>query len=249
MDQGTPEWLEWRKQGIGGSDAPAVLGLCPYKTAFHLYQEKVAQNGSQVANMDTVMAKGHAVEAQIRAAFEFQAEMEFPPCLMEHPLYPFLRASLDGWNAETKRGIEIKFVGKEKIELPIPQHHMVQVQYQMLVCGVDAWEYIRSTDGSTFKVETIPADLEMQAKLLTSCVEFWDKVQKKIPPAYEDRDWVPDEREELKDLLNALVKITEKKMNKEIREKIFAEVTHKKTLCNGVKISCNPNRITFPKEP
>ena len=29
------EWLEGRRQGIGGSDVAAVLGLSPYKTSPH----------------------------------------------------------------------------------------------------------------------------------------------------------------------------------------------------------------------
>ena len=31
------EWLEWRRKGIGGSDAAAVLGISPFRTAVDLY--------------------------------------------------------------------------------------------------------------------------------------------------------------------------------------------------------------------
>ncbi len=36
----TPEQLEARKQGIGGSDAPVVAGLSPWKSPLTLYYEK-----------------------------------------------------------------------------------------------------------------------------------------------------------------------------------------------------------------
>ena len=31
------EWLDWRKRGLGGSDAAAVLGISPFRTARDLY--------------------------------------------------------------------------------------------------------------------------------------------------------------------------------------------------------------------
>ena len=34
------EWLEARKNGIGGSDAATILGLNPYKTTIELWEEK-----------------------------------------------------------------------------------------------------------------------------------------------------------------------------------------------------------------
>ena len=36
-----PEWLEYRRKGIGGSDAGAVCGLNPYRTAMQVYQDKI----------------------------------------------------------------------------------------------------------------------------------------------------------------------------------------------------------------
>lgn len=35
------EWLDWRRKGIGGSDAAAVIGVSPYSTARDLYYEKL----------------------------------------------------------------------------------------------------------------------------------------------------------------------------------------------------------------
>ena len=41
MDEET--WLEYRRKGIGGSDAAAVLGVSPYKTARDVYFEKLGR--------------------------------------------------------------------------------------------------------------------------------------------------------------------------------------------------------------
>ena len=34
LQQGTFKWLEWRSQGIGASDAPAIMGANPINTTF-----------------------------------------------------------------------------------------------------------------------------------------------------------------------------------------------------------------------
>ena len=41
MDEQT--WLDYRRKGIGGSDAAAVIGISPYKTARDVYFEKIGR--------------------------------------------------------------------------------------------------------------------------------------------------------------------------------------------------------------
>jgi hypothetical protein len=101
----------------------------------------------------------------MRAAYEFETGLEFPPATFEHPQLPFIRASLDGWCAERRQGIEVKMVGEQKFHGDIIPSHYAQVQTQMLVAGVDEWTYIRHWSGQT-KVETIKADPEMQKKIV-----------------------------------------------------------------------------------
>ncbi len=35
------EWLKYRRLGIGGSDAAAILGISPFRTARDLYYDKL----------------------------------------------------------------------------------------------------------------------------------------------------------------------------------------------------------------
>jgi len=30
LEQGTPQWLAWRRAGIGASEAPVIMGLSPW---------------------------------------------------------------------------------------------------------------------------------------------------------------------------------------------------------------------------
>ena len=38
------EWLRYRKQGIGGSDAGAICGLNPYCSAMQVYYDKTTKD-------------------------------------------------------------------------------------------------------------------------------------------------------------------------------------------------------------
>ena len=35
------EWLAWRRKGIGGSDAAAIMGISPFRTARDIYYDKL----------------------------------------------------------------------------------------------------------------------------------------------------------------------------------------------------------------
>jgi putative phage-type endonuclease len=57
----TPEWVQWRKGGLGASDLPAVLGLDPYRTEHELWQVKTGQVEAFNGNAKTRW--GHRLEA------------------------------------------------------------------------------------------------------------------------------------------------------------------------------------------
>lgn len=40
LDQRTDEWLMWRSQGIGASDAPVIMGVSPWSDPVSLWMEK-----------------------------------------------------------------------------------------------------------------------------------------------------------------------------------------------------------------
>lgn len=247
MEQGTAEWLQWRKEGIGASESAALMGVCPYKTPLMLWKEKLKGEIEDQSESANVFAKGHAIEAQMRAAYEFETGLDFPPCLMEYSEWPVVRASLDGWNEENRQGIEIKFVGQDKLQAAIPAHHVTQMQHQMLVAGVKEWTYIRSTDGVHYNAVKVEADVKMQMDILSACMKFWDLVEHQVEPEYTDRDWFPDERPELVSAVELMREATTTKVRQAHRDTILALCQRKRTVCQGVKISKDPDRVTFPK--
>lgn len=43
MDVGSPEWLAYRRTGIGASEVGSVLGVCPWKSPVDVWLEKMGR--------------------------------------------------------------------------------------------------------------------------------------------------------------------------------------------------------------
>ena len=54
------DWLHYRKCGITGTDAGAILGLNPYRSAFQVYYDKISDT---IENIDNeAMRQGRDLE-------------------------------------------------------------------------------------------------------------------------------------------------------------------------------------------
>ena len=242
--QGSSDWLEWRRAGIGASDVGVIFGVDPHKTARQLWEEKRTLLADLKDTRSTATQRGHEHESMIRAALGFELDCEFTTDCFEHPEFPWLRASLDGWCDEKKLGLEIKSVGKDAINLPQPMHHFLQVQTQMLVTATFAWEYVRTTDGVNYKRETIHAEPTVMAEILERCFVFYQGLSTGTPPEYESRDWVPCEDTELVLTVQAWQGAKGVKKASHREDLLRLSASRKRTICQGVKISTDPPRVT-----
>ena len=66
MDHAT--WLEYRKKGIGGSDAGSICGLNPYATAISVYQDKIQEEITEKADNES-MRQGRDLEEYVARRF------------------------------------------------------------------------------------------------------------------------------------------------------------------------------------
>jgi putative phage-type endonuclease len=181
LEQGSDEWHLWRKQGIGASEAPMVLGISPYKSIHKLWQEKTGAI-EEKDGYNYVFEKGKEIEAKARAYFELMNDKDCPPMCMDIDEFPMLRCSLDGYNEKENFALEIKYVGKDAMSDEIPAHHIAQLQHQMMVCGATDITYIRSNDGVTFKTDVIKRDEAYIKDLKEKELAFWKMVEDKIEP-------------------------------------------------------------------
>lgn len=61
------DWLRYRKSGITGTDAGAILGLNPYRSAFQVYHDKISDT---IENMDNeAMRQGRDLEDYVAQRF------------------------------------------------------------------------------------------------------------------------------------------------------------------------------------
>jgi putative phage-type endonuclease len=238
--QGSPEWLSWRREGIGASDSASLMLVDPYGgTPRRLYESKIGVETCAPELEPAHLRAGHEIEAMVRAMHEFSTDMEWTPACFEHPEFPFIRASLDGWN--NGHIIEIKLVSATAMEAAIPDHHMVQLQHQMLVTGADSVTYLRHarSTGTTEKIE-VPANPTMQRDILTACWKFWACIQEKTPPPYSEADWVPDESEETRALVREWAIAETTLAKKKIRESLLAITKAPRVQCGPLKIQKHP---------
>lgn len=91
------KWLEYRRRGIGGSDAAAVLGISPFRTGRDLFYDKL----NVVTADDTenwVQLEGESLlEPMVATIFAHKTGYKAyrRPFMFQHPLYPWMLADLD----------------------------------------------------------------------------------------------------------------------------------------------------------
>ncbi len=204
VDQKSEDWYEWRRKGIGASDAPIIMGVSPYKTPYQLWEDKTGRRTEEESNWAT--RRGNENEPRARAHYEFIRGVDAPPRVCEHYQLRWLRASLDGYYEidQQKVVIEIKCPGKAEHEGAkegkVPAKYYPQCQHQLMVTGADRVDYI-SYNVDIAIVEVYP-DREYISNYLQKALAFWQLVQTDTPPPFVDRDFRHINSREVKDLLH-----------------------------------------------
>lgn len=242
LEQGSEEWLRWRKGGLGSSDAPIIMKVSPWKTPRELYEEKISDELDATSTF--AMERGHNMEPKARAAYELLYNLDMPAGTKVHPTHEFLRASFDGINEKEKLILEIKCVSKEDHALAlkgsVPEKYYPQLQHQLLVTGFDRVHYF-SFDGKVGGLVEIKRDDAYLKTLLEEELKFWSFVKTKTPPPYTDRDYVQPEDFMFRTMISDW-KMTKRKLTDlELQEKILRNdienlMPHPRVDWAGVKI-------------
>lgn len=205
-NQDSDKWLDWRRGGIGASEAPVVMGVSPYKTRYQLWEEKCGINDHSPTN-HFILQKGKDAEPRARAMYETLFFTEMPAVLAEYGPVPFIRASLDGFNEATMIGIEIKYVGAQeylriKETMTVPDRYFPQIQHQLLVTGADHFDFVAYNDEiNDIFIITVKPDPDYIKRLVEELMKFWKLVKTRKPPEMCDRDYVVVDDAETLDLI------------------------------------------------
>ena len=195
MEQNEKEWHEWRRQGLGASDLPIIMGDSPYKTAFELWLDKTGQAKEEKnKSMEFILRKGHDIEVIARNKYEILTGKTWEPILVEHQQFKHFRASLDGYNKELNECWECKYIGKEGFEEvragKVPQKYKAQVQWQLMVSGAKRNHFVCMNDTQEMVYTIVERDEAYMEKLVDAALIFWKKVVDKTPPALSNDDKV-----------------------------------------------------------
>lgn len=187
------DWLSVRKNGIGGSDAAAAVGLSPYMSPTELWMIKVGLDANLPkpdANDTTEPVYwGTLLEPIVAASYTKQTgnRVRRINAVLRHPTIPFMLANIDrevvGNN--NVQLLECKTAGEFGARLwrdGVPEYVQLQVQHQLAVTGRQAADVAVLLCGQKLEVHRVVRDDALIARLIELEAAFWRYVETDTPP-------------------------------------------------------------------
>ena len=200
------EWLEYRRQGIGGSDAAAVLGVSPFRTCRDLFYDKLNLSTEDDETNWVAKEMGHLLEDLVARIFARKTGLRIfqRKVMYQHPRYPWMLADLDylveqpdgtlaileiktcNYNARTK------WVSND--EEIVPVYYETQGRHYMAVVNLNRVYFccLYGNNEDEVMIRYIDRDMSYEQELIALEDYFWhDYVLTKTPPPYtEDGDLI-----------------------------------------------------------
>lgn len=181
-------WLKVRSQGIGGSDAGAILGLNKYKSPLSLYLEKTGQVEPEDISKKPAVIAGQLLEPVVATMFEENTGKKVKrKGTLQSLTYPWMHANPDRVVVGEDAGLEIKTGGIWSKSLwaddEIPDSYYVQCLHYMAVTGAERWYIAAWLGGQELIIRTIDRHDDEVNELIKEEKKFWQMVQNRTPPA------------------------------------------------------------------
>ena len=188
----TDEQLQERSQGLGGSDAPAVAGVDPYRSAVQVYLEKTGQLAPDDLGDVEAVHWGNVLEDVVAQEFSRRTGLKVRRdnrCFY-HDDYPELLAHIDrrvdGENAILEIKTTSHFAGQDWGEPgtdEVPARVLLQGVHYMAVLGVERVYFPVLIGGQDFRIYQADRHDRLVARLVERERAFWaDHVQAQDPP-------------------------------------------------------------------
>lgn len=172
------KWLEYRRLGIGGSDASTIVGLNPYSSLFKLYADK---KGLLQPIEDTeIMRQGRDFEEYVAKRFceETGKKVRRRNFMFQHDEYDFMLADIDRDIVGENAGLECKttsLFNKHDFENgEIPLYYYVQMTHYMAVMGYDKMYLAVLVLSKAFYWFEIERNEEEISALIAAENDFWN---------------------------------------------------------------------------
>lgn len=182
------KWLEYRRLGIGGSDASTIVGLNPYSSLFSLYADK---KGLISPSEDTeIMRQGRDFEEYVARRFTEATgkKVRRRNYMFKHDVNDFMLADIDREIVGENAGLECKttsLFNKSDFENgEIPLYYYVQMTHYMAVMGYDRMYLAVLVLSKAFYWFVIERDEDEINELVDAEKCFWnDCIMRNTPPA------------------------------------------------------------------
>ena len=182
------EWLDFRRLGVGGSDASVVCGINKWKSPIELFMEKTRQMPYQEAGEAAYW--GTQLESLVKNEFTKRTGIEVIQVnqILQCETNSFMLANIDGLCQHPIYGDCIFEAKTASAYLTgewsdnIPDAYILQVQHYMSVTGYKGAYIAVLIGGNTFKWKFVERDDELISMLVQLERAFWDGVQNNVPP-------------------------------------------------------------------
>ena len=178
FEQGSEEWLAFRRNKIGASDAPVIMEISPWKSPYELFIEKAF---AEEQPMNHRMLRGKELEEDARKEFEKITGIIMQPCVVTHPENEWMIASLDGMDFDCTTFVEIKCPNKKDhayaLQGIIPEKYYPQVQHQIACTGMEKGYYF-SYDGKKGALVTITRNEDYIKNMIEKEEKFYEYLTK-----------------------------------------------------------------------
>ena len=195
------DWLAFRKQGIGSSDAAAAVGLNPYKSQLELWLEKTGRDGNlpktDPQDEESPAYWGNLLEPIVAAHYTKRTgnRVRRINAVLQHPDpdKAWMLANIDREviGCPDVQILECKTAGLNGARLwkdGVPEYVQLQVMHQLAVTGKRAADVAVLICGQDLQIHRIERDEVMISQLIELEREFWGRVERREAPATDGSD-------------------------------------------------------------
>ena len=193
-DLSREDWLQFRKRGIGSSDAAAACGIHPFLSMLELWMIKTGRMASNIdegADGYAPLYWGNTLEPMVAKYYQEHTgnKVRRVNAVLQHPDPDnhFMLANLDYAvvGSDEVQILECKTAGEHGAKLwkdGVPLYVTCQVQHQLAVTGKTAAHICVLLCGHEAKIYKVERDERLIESIMEREREFWQYVQTDTPP-------------------------------------------------------------------
>jgi len=188
------DWLQFRKQGIGSSDAAASCGIHPYLSMLELWMIKTGRMNSDIDESlegYSPLYWGNRLEPMVAKYYQEHTgnKVRRVNAILQHPDSDkhFMLANLDYaiTGSDEAQILECKTAGEHGAKLwkhGVPLYVTCQVQHQLAVTGKTAAHICVLLCGHEAKIYKVERDERLIESIMEHERLFWQYVETDTPP-------------------------------------------------------------------